>query len=428
MKKIASFITNNPLTITIITFVVFYFLPFKPKPFGDGEYHEGTIQLIEYIINGFNGTIRVDKGMLVLFYYLIPYCVVYQFHDPQIYFYAGIIFNLITILFSVYYIFKIFELLNFLDKSKFFTIILMTLFPIHIYYCMGILAETAAFFAVILFAYHCVLFHQGTKNYKLFALTLIIIIAIRPNFIPFALFFYIYLMFYKTDLKNKLIFIGTFSILAFSLTLFERKTAVANESFKEIIFRNQLLWSRFELRDEPFNWLPQHGTDQFASKDYLNNLKMREKLSQIAQNTNQSKTKVFLNWVINDMVNNPLLVLKQYGLKFFESQTFIISPLIKSNKSIWIKILVHLYINTINYILLVFSILAIFKLHKKQKLQVFFPLLILWLWAYFYVCFFHLEARYLYPIRPVLFILFGYYISDYFTKSEIKKPDNQVSY
>ncbi|NTV84658.1 MAG: hypothetical protein HGA23_10220 [Bacteroidales bacterium] len=38
-------------------------------------------------------------------------------------------------------------------------------------------------------------------------------------------------------------------------------------------------------------------------------------------------------------------------LKFFQSQSFIISPLMKSNKSNFVKWSIHIYINAINYLL-----------------------------------------------------------------------------
>ena len=59
-RKIINFVAKHAVTITALVCVVFYFLPFKPKPFGDGEYHEGTIQLIQYVLNGFQGEVRAS--------------------------------------------------------------------------------------------------------------------------------------------------------------------------------------------------------------------------------------------------------------------------------------------------------------------------------------------------------------------------------
>ena len=73
MKRIIDFAVKNPVLITALLCVVFYFLPFKPKPFGDGQFHSGTQQIIEYVLNGFQGNINIDKGFLTLFCYLIPY-------------------------------------------------------------------------------------------------------------------------------------------------------------------------------------------------------------------------------------------------------------------------------------------------------------------------------------------------------------------
>jgi len=89
-KRIIDFLAKNPVFITALVCVLFYFLPFKPKPFGDGDFHFGTIQLIEFIKNGFHGEIMINKGFLTLFCYLIPYGLVYSFHNDALYLFSGV--------------------------------------------------------------------------------------------------------------------------------------------------------------------------------------------------------------------------------------------------------------------------------------------------------------------------------------------------
>ena len=113
MKRLFNFIIKYPAAITALVCFVFYFLPFKPKPFGDGEYHEGTIQLIDFILNGFQGSVRVDKGLFTLFYYLIPYSLASVFHNDAVYYLFGVIFNSFILCLSVRYIFKSFDLMHF---------------------------------------------------------------------------------------------------------------------------------------------------------------------------------------------------------------------------------------------------------------------------------------------------------------------------
>lgn len=423
MKKIIDFIVKYPVWITVLVCFVFYFLPFKPKPFGDGEYHEGTIQLIEYILNGFQGNVRIDKGLFSLFYYLPPYSLAYIFHNDTVFYLSGVVFNSLITCLAVKYLFESFDLMGFSNKSKLWAIILLNLFPIHVYYAMGILAETAAFLAVSLFLYAWIKIYFEFKSVKYFlilAFSLVILAGTRPNLLPFLILFSVYFLTTKFEWKNKIIFISSLSIMMLLLTVVETKINDTDGAFKKDIFRKHILWSRFELRDEPFNWLPQHGKDGFESSDYINNLAKRDELDSICDANKLDKTDYYIQWVINDIVCNPGLTVRQYGLKFFQSQSFIISPLMKSNKSNFVKWGIHIFINTINYILIFFSIAAIVVLIRQKKSQIVIPFLLLWGWPLLYVFIFHSEQRYVFPVRPVLVFLFAFYLHHYFENRKSK--------
>ena len=417
MRKIIGFAIKYPVAITALLCLVFHFLlPFKPKPFGDGEYHEGTIQLIQYVLNGFEGSIRVDKGLFTLFYYLIPYAMAFSFHSESVFYLMGVTFNCIVVCLAMRYLFKTFTYLKFSEKSRFWALLLLCLFPIHIYYAMGILAETAAFFAVALFVYAWVRLTgdgQRLKYAALLSFSLLILVGTRPNLAPFVIVFLLYLLILKQPWKAKLVAVSGVILPMLLLGFFERKVNQADENFKKTAFRNQMLWSRFELRDEPFNWLPQHGQDKFASSDYLNNLKKRRELDSIAQAQNIDKTEYYLTWVKNDILENPGLTLRQYGLKFFQSQSFIISPLMKSNKSNFVKFGIHGYINLINYTLLIFALIGMYRLAAEKNYVLFFPFLFLWGWSLLYVFIFHSEQRYMFPVRPMLVFLLAYTLNRY---------------
>ncbi len=417
MKRIIDFVVKYPVLITALLCVVFYFLPFKPKPFGDGEYHEGTIQLIQFVLNGFQGTVRIDKGLFTLFYYLIPYSLAYVFHDDTVYYFFGIIFNSVVICGGVYYLWKSFDLLHLSNKSKFWTLLILNAFPIHIYYAMGILAEAGSFFAVCLWIYLGVKIwvtkSQAPLDFMLLAITLLMLIGFRPNLIPFVFVFLGYLWIKMESLKNKMVFTVTLGATVFFMIYAEKTLNATDGQFKKAEFIKQLVWSRYELRDEPFNWLPQHGQDKFASTDYLNNLAKRRELDSICEVNKLDKNSYYINWVANDIIHNPLMTLRQYSLKFFQSQSFIISPLMKSNKSNFVKWGVHIFINSINYILVFASVWGMLLLVRDKEYELFFLFLLLWGSALSYVFLFHSEQRYLFPVRPVLIFLFAYSINYY---------------
>lgn len=425
MKRIIDFVAKHPVAITAIVCLIFYFLPFKPKPFGDGEYHEGTIQLIEYFLNGFHGDVRVDKGLLPMFYYFIPYSLVFIFHNDTVYYLFGIIFNSIVTCLAVYYLFAAFDLMGFSKKSRFWSIVVLSLFPIQVYYAMGILAEAGSFFAVCLIVYLWVKIGEGIRSSKidflLLAIAVAMLVGFRPNLLPFAFLFLIYFLISKIDLQHKLVFAISLIFFVVLLQFAEKSLNSSDGEFKKEVFRKQLLWSRFELREEPFNWLPQDGQKEFATSDYLDNLSKRRELDSICDANKLDKTTYYIAWVKNDIIDNPGLTLRQYGLKFFQSQTFIISPLMKYNKSKLLKYGIHIYINSINYILILFSIFSIIILIKVKSYPLILPFLFLWGSSLLYIFVFHSEQRYMFPMRPVLLFLFAYYVDDYHKRKLFNK-------
>jgi len=424
MKRLIDFAVKNPVMITALLCVVFYFLPFKPKPFGDGQFHIGTQQLIDFLLNGFHGNINIDKGFLTLFCYLIPYAIVYAFRDNHLFFISGVVFNCLFICLSVFYLFKAFTILQFTDKAKFYVLVLMSLFPIHIYYAMGIIGEAFGFFASSLLIYFWAKHYAGIAqkaDYFRLALSLVLLYGIKPNMLPFVFVMTLYVLVLKVPKASKIYFaVGMALVPVFILV--ERSLDNSNFEFKNRVFRQQLLWSRFELRDEPFNWMPQHGQDKFASNDYRNNLKKRNELDSICIANNYDRTAYYVQWVKNDILSNPGLTLRQYSLKFFQAQSFIISPLMKSNKSKTIKYGIHIYINAINYILVLVGLLAMVRLFLRKEYQLFFPFLLFWGWGLLYVFVFHSEQRYMFPLRPVLLFLLAYWLTNYrFTKKIVQR-------
>ena len=144
-------------------------------------------------------------------------------------------------------------------------------------------------------------------------------------------------------------------------------------------------------------------------------------MDSICEANKLDETAYYVNWVKDDIVQNPLLTIRQYGLKFFQSQSFIISPLIRSNKSNYVKYGVHIYINSINYVLIFFSIATIVVLWRQKKFQLMMPFLLLWSWSLLYVFVFHSEQRYMFPMRPVLLFLFAFYVNYHYDKKAVRK-------
>ncbi|MCB9201605.1 MAG: hypothetical protein H6604_00960 [Flavobacteriales bacterium] len=420
-NKFVSYLINNIFWLSLLVCFIFYFLPFKPKTFGDGEYDEGARQLLDFFLNGFSGDVNVQKGILTVVYYAVPYSLVHYFKSEQLYYYSAIIFNVLVVSYAIKLLFKSFRILGLNTKTQFILLILTFAFPIQIYYAFGVASGSFIFFGSCLFVYALVLVNLKpvSKSYFLLALSIVIVMGVRPNLIPLSLLVVLYTVLFKHNLKHKILFILTFFILGGGIYTFEKKINIENKDFKEIIFRRQILWGRYELRDEPFNWVPQHGhKNKYKSIDYVNNLKKRRELDSICASDNLEPTKYYLNWVANDIIENPILTLRQYFLKFFQSQTFMISPLIQSNKSTTIKIIPHIYINVINYCIIFLAFCGIYRLYVDKKIYMLLCLASFWAWSILYVSVFHSEARYVFPTRPIILLLAGIYLNYYFLKKE----------
>ena len=414
MRKAADWAVKNPFWVTALVCVVFYLLPFKPKPFGDGDYHYGTIQLIDFIANGFSGNVMVNKGFLTLFFYLPSYLLVYPFHSDSVYFASGVIFSCLLVCFAVRYLFLAFDIVNLSANAKKIVLLLLCLFPVHVYYAMGIIGEAFGFFAVSLLVYYwCRIVksdHVSSKHMAIVALCLVMIYGFKPSMLPFVAVCAAYILILRIRWKQKFTFAAVF-LLVPMLFFLEQKLDHSKLDFKEMVFRYQILWSRFELRDEPLNWMPQHTKDAFSSTDYLNNLAKRRELDSICEAQNLDKTSYYIQWVTNDILENPGLAARQYFLKFFQSQSFVISPLMKSDKPAAVKWGIHIYINAINFVLVVLALGGLVKLFREKRYRLVMPLFFFWGWCLMYICLFHSEQRYMFVFRAGLIFMAAYYIN-----------------
>lgn len=418
-------IIRNAGTITFLLCVLFYALPFKPKPYGDGEYHRGTLQLIDFIKNGFHGEVEVTKGLFTLLYYLIPYSFLQFFKSQKILWLGALVWNWLCVSWGVQLLFRSLRNLLVSDRILFGLFVLINLFPIHIYYSMGILSESAAFLLSSAFVYYLSeLYHREVLPPTvpiLLSVSLACFISVRPNFLPFAPLFLIAVPMMPVMLRMKGKIVLSFFMGLGMLVLLEKKMDHSDAEFKKFQLVKGFVWSRYELRNEPFNWLPQHGMDEYASEDYKNNLRKRVEIMQRCKEQHLDMQKEAFHWMMNDIKEHPGLFLHQCMLKYFQSQTFIITPLMKSHKSIWLKWGIHIYINLVNYLLLIgffFSLWVYFK--RKRNPKIFGLLFLFYATAFVTIFFLHSEQRYVFPTRPVLVYMMAYSMHLYFISKSRK--------
>lgn len=424
-------VLNNAGLITFILCVLFYFLPFKPKPYGDGEYHRGTLQLMEFIRNGFHGDVEVTKGLFTLLYYLIPYSLLTLFKGQKVLWLGALVFNWLCVSLGVHLLFRSLKNMSVNERILFPLFVLINLFPIHIYYAMGILSESAAFLLSSAFVYFLSELYQsdrpGNKTAIWLSVVLACFISVRPNFLPFGPIYLLIIPFMSTLLSNKLKMVVGFIVALGLLVIAEKKMDKSDAEFKKFQLVKGFVWSRYELRNEPFNWLPQHGMDEFASEDYKNNLRKRVEIIERCKAQHLDMQKEAFHWMMNDIREHPGLFLHQTVLKFFQSQTFIVTPLMKSNKSMAIKWGIHIYINLVNYALLIgffFSVWVFIK--RKGNPKIFWLLFLFYATTFVTIFFLHSEQRYVFPTRPLLIYLLAYSLHLFYSNRPLPKDPELI--
>ena len=101
------------------------------------------------------------------------------------------------------------------------------LFPIHIYYAMGILGEAFGFFAIASFVYlwiKIIYTHDySSKDFFYLGLSLVLLYGIKPIMIPFIGVFMVYLFFCKFKIYPNFSLFAFFLAFALKIGLKVRK-------------------------------------------------------------------------------------------------------------------------------------------------------------------------------------------------------------
>ena len=224
------------ILFSLALFLVVMFLPFKSKPFGDGDFHREAKNLSLYI----KGEVGYEKVLITrapapVFFYSIPYTFVSKDSSDNTYWWAAFSFTGIITTLSILFIRKAGNLL-FNKQIGLFTCILFFIFPLHAYYSMGIGAEQLGFFgsSIALFGWALIYNESkqvGTNNTLkkvwILVLGLTILILSRPNTLlilgmigfVFAISFFVNNKFFKSF--NKVLIISFVLVLTFGFSVLQ---------------------------------------------------------------------------------------------------------------------------------------------------------------------------------------------------------------
>jgi 4-amino-4-deoxy-L-arabinose transferase-like glycosyltransferase len=404
---------------TVLMLMVLNF-PFRANPLGDITFHEESKNLALFL----KGEVASDKVVItkapgpILFYTPAYLLAPADATDDQLWVY-GVVFTSIMVTISLILIFRICA--TFFSKEVgLLCILLFFIFPIHLYYSLGILAEVPAFFSLALAIYGwSIAFDEPGKKrgWMLLTLGMWFLILNRPNAI--LLLVILFLVIVYSFFKNKTFykkygkklgftFLGVLILGIGALQLAKKITGTQSEGSQESYFYYVAHIGRFQFREEPTDFRFWESDNRPDSKDYQNWIRSGNDLSAVMAKTNRSYNDVYRTFIIEDVKENPFLFIRQFLVRCFYGHINIISkvqPLqfdlgpFQGAFGFWTFLLI---INSINLLVLVG--VALFLFQEKNWIQYW----IFWgVWVALLV--FHgityMEPRYIFPSKVALYCM-----------------------
>ena len=398
------------IALNVLLYLALIFSPVKPRTFGDYDFHEEA-KIIAKVIHGDEeyNKLSITKAPGPVLLYSIPYTITGSQATDEQYWTAGVIWiGLLTIIsLSILYK-KLAATYNYSTANIFmvFTFVI----PLHIYYSLGILAESMAFLGVIWLIIGFLEFRNSSKGFYYVAGLLALVLA-RPNsalVIPLLIIGALYFAwilkqkeYYKYARYSLYATIGIVLVTLLVKSLPNTRQTKNQEQYLAFVMHH----GRFQFRTETFDWRFWDNNTRADSKDYQMWLTSKHQLDSIV-NAGGNKT-VFYDWVLNDVVSHPLITAKQFFVRILFGNTLQIS----SKPPINYKVLgingrilywwIHIMLNITNIVILVF---AIKWLLSSYNFKLYWPLYIIII----ALCIFHgavyMEQRYLFPARPIVLL------------------------
>lgn len=421
-----SYILKNKIDFYVIVssllmMLVVLNLPFKAKPFGDDTFHKEAKNLALYIKGEKDyQQVTISKAPGPVVFYTVPYLIApSKSTDTTLWNYA-VVFSFLLITVSMLFIYRV-CCYYFSKQVGFLALLLLLLFPIHFYYTLGILAEVPAFFSFSLGLFGWVkIKKQPNSKYAwlCFLAGFSFLILNRPNtilFLPVAIISLWFILkkyrdYFETVSFSKII-ISLFSIglICLSVLMLSKKiTGDKVDSKQEELLYYVAHQGRFQFREEPIDLRYWESDVRPDSKDYQNWKKSSRELGELIKTSKKDYKTVYKDFLLNDALQNPFWIARQFFVKIFYGHIYIINSLQPENfKILFLKgkigyFIFTILVNIINLLILLGVFIFIFNYKKKYKYWPLWSVLVA-------VLFFHgltyMEPRYLFPSKVALVIL-----------------------
>ncbi|QNL20569.1 hypothetical protein HZR84_00915 [Hyphobacterium sp. CCMP332] len=428
LKHLSNRDNGIPLVIiNLLLFAAILFFPVKAKVLGDQDFHIEAKSIAAYLhgLNSYN-EISITKAPGPVLFYTLPYFLAGKNpSDVRLVNFARVWICVLSTIF-LFWAYKSLLRIFSAQISNIFALFVFII-PLHVYYSMGILAEGPAFLSVLLIIIGFIKF-QKKEGFWTFVLGLIFLVLSRPNSILclpiiFSLGLY-YWYFKKRPMSGKYLLASVYAGLVIVLiTTFVKMLPNERQTLNQETYLAYVIHiGRFQFRTEEFDWRFWDGNNRSDSRDYQNYISSVHALESQIENSNDSKSGVYYDWIIRDLKEHPFMAVKQFFVRIIFGNTLRINSISTDSFSIFgikgktVYYAITIALNIINYLIL---LLALFFIIQKSSWKKYWPLISIILAIWIFNGIVYIEQRYLFPTRPIIYFLasFGFLL--------LTKKDNE---
>ncbi|MFM7901294.1 MAG: hypothetical protein ACKPAD_04835 [Bacteroidota bacterium] len=292
----------------------------KSKPYGDGDFHVEAKSLVSYLSgNASFDVVSISKAPGPVFFYAIPYYFAGDHSsDERKLLYARIWMCLLITLLH-YWIYG--ALINGYGAITANVFMLFTfIIPLHIYYSMGIWAESMAYLSILLLL-NGFLRREGNHFHISFFIGLFLLILARPNAILSIPLLFLLSFFIKGNLQTfhfRSLRIGLMLVglaVFFSGFLIKKLPNTRVTYYQDDYFAYVQHIGRFQYRNETWDWRYWDRTTRQGSQDFQDYETSGRQLRELASDSGKSIAEVFGSWNRNDIFEHPGMTIKQSVLR-----------------------------------------------------------------------------------------------------------------
>ena len=403
--------------------IVVYFLmmksPIKAKPFGDGDFHLESKAVASWLLGiGTYEAVSISKAPGPVLFYAVPYTIAgSNATDERLLLFARIWTLLLLMIFQLILYYRMLKCYGGFSANTF--LLLTFLIPLHFYYALGIWAEGMAYVSMLLILIGFT-DHHAKRNWSAFLFWGLLLLAwARPNsLLSFPVLLILsFLPMVKNSIPQPWVFrrhVLVFGIVAASglfLVKWLPNTRVTYYQSEYMAYVQHI--GRFQYREETFDWRYWDASTRSGSVDFSSYEASGDSLRSHAAATGIPMRDVFSKWIIEDMLEHPFMVLKQFVIRVFTGhllQSNSINPerLNETNgRKIFLYWIGHILINLINLFMILCFILEL----KKNGIRTYWILLAPIIALLVFHGLVYMEQRYLFPIRVIYLFLASLFIS-----------------